>query len=193
MTKEKKHRLPGFVADSYLDSSKIILNQLSQYINENQSLEDVTSPYHLIYPAIFNFKNGIELWLKNLQQNIIGKADTTTHNPVVLIDSLIITIFTGDAKNKELILGYLKSARKLLMPYYDGSYLGISGKTPDRNNEAERFPEAKFPDVYCPVDSLSFQKEDKIKVNSIVTKSLKDINDFKKEVMSIFFAFNDKD
>ncbi|MEI7620621.1 MAG: hypothetical protein WCJ57_03585, partial [Candidatus Falkowbacteria bacterium] len=58
----KKNKLPGFVADSYFDSSKIILNQLIPYINKNQPLKDVVSPYHLLYPAIFNFKNGIELW-----------------------------------------------------------------------------------------------------------------------------------
>ena len=176
----KKHRLPGFVADSYLSSAYILANQLLLYIDENKPLDYLISPHHLIYPLVFNFKNGIELWLKNLQTIYLGDSTKTSHDLVDLVDSLILEVDKNNGKNKKLALEYLHRIKEIILPYYDGSYLGAGGSMPDRKNESERYPESKSPNVYCPADLLSFRIEDHKKVRGICLGIKENIEHLKK-------------
>jgi hypothetical protein len=188
----KKNRLAGFVADSYFASAQILLTTLNDYVVDNKSLDGlINSPHHLLYPAIFNFKNGTELWLKNLQLIIIGESDKNSHDLLRLIRSLNDAILATSHKNKDVILSKLQIIKERVLAYHNGSYLGADGKKPDTKNEAERYPEAKKDNVYCPVDYLSFQAADHEKVKNITIKTIKDVELIKQEIMSVFFNFID--
>ena len=75
-----------------------------------------------------------------------------------------------------------------MLPYYNGKYIGDSGKHPDKKNEAERFPESKFPGVYRPADFISFQSKDKEKIKKISEKLVSDIQDLKSCFQFIYYG-----
>ena len=182
----KKRRLPGFVADSYLATAKILLERLIEYIEKNKPIEEGSSPHHLLYPAIFCFKHGAELWLKNIQLIVNKKPNDKTHDIIELTKFLAGEISIGETKNRLQAVNHLKIIMEIMFPYYTGSYLGADNKKPDINNEAERFPQSKNLEVYCPADYLSFKVEDNNRVKKIAAQTLNDIKSFKEQIMDLF-------
>jgi len=179
--KKDDDKKEGYIAYAYFYSAMLISKQIDSWLSDEPLDCDDVSPHHLLYPMVFSFKNGMELILKKMQKNLWGCYDNNTHNFLTLINRL--TKYNFDSKNRKSILGALESIKNIFMPYYTGTYLGANGQEPDINNEAERFPEAKHENVYCPNDTLTFQVNDNKKIEEINSKFQEDMKQIKENLM----------
>lgn len=113
------------------------------------------SNYELIWPIIFNFKQGIELWLKGLSNINIHSKYGSSHDLKVLFEFIITEAKkqkkkakSKEAKNKhkqnyDTLLDLCSTTWPIIERYYYGTYdpKRSDKKHPDKQNERERFPE----------------------------------------------------
>lgn len=110
---------------------------------------------YFVLPIVYNFKHGIELYLKGLLVDFRGEYDDKSHDLISLLNLLISKIIENSKSldEKTKILKTLDSeVRKIIEKYYLGLYFGENRykNYPDIQNEAERYPEAKSGHSYIP-------------------------------------------
>lgn len=130
--------------------------------------------YHIIFPAIFNLKHGIELYIKGLS----NKEDMTyihEHDLLKLFDDLISE--SKDPTNKVIFTVLKNKTWPIIKKYYFGTYIaGNIEANPDLYNQAERYPHRQdcyeIPETYEWVDEI------------LVTSILEDIKLLEEEFRS---------
>lgn len=102
--------------------------------------------YELIRPIIFNFKQGIELYIKGLG-NVVHGEYVASHDLKQLFD--VVVEKAGRDPQKASNFKVLKQLRNDTWPvikkYYFGTYIPLVRDElhPDKDNEAERYPEER--------------------------------------------------
>lgn len=122
--------------------------------------------YEFIYPIVYNFKHGVELYLKGLGC-CSHEEYSEIHDLQELFDYIIGSAKTE--KNQELFQKLKNDVWPTIKKYYFGTYIphiNTEGK-PDKSNEAERYPETKS--SYDPKDAYLWVK------NSVLDQLEKDI------------------
>ena len=121
----------------------------TQQIDKKIGFTSRNPDYEMLLPAVFNFKHGIELYLKSLilvaKNSQTYEFENKSHNLKCLVDKLSSLL-----KDNELIkkLGELE---RIVDKYYYGTYAFVNEfdrSKPDINNEAERYPEYKNNSCY---------------------------------------------
>lgn len=136
---------------SYVSPKKLNCLNSDQKIDKKCGFTSVNNDYEMLMPVIFNFKHGMELYLKALIMQVDPNQEyPTTHDLLRLLDNLIVAIKNTDNIKKKDILEILdKQLRSLIEKYYYGLYAFSSYKIePDIKNEAERYPEYKNENCY---------------------------------------------
>lgn len=131
--------------DAYLAVALIICDDLLQIksdnIFSNLNFRSAHPNYELILPMIFNFKHGIELYLKNFSINSVDFY-IQNHDIRELFEDIIASSKTEEVK---LILQKLKTTTwPVIEKYYYGTYISINKfeVNPDKMNDAERYPKS---------------------------------------------------
>lgn len=148
---------------------------------------------NLIFPIIFNFKHGIELYIKGIG-NFWDEGKEYNHNLEELLRRLKGKILQKGVKRKEKILKIIDDEIfPLVSKYFYGQYfLGEdSVSNPDLQNEAERYhiPGPRNPNCYkIPyiVYPEEVNSESPFKYLIIDQESIKNI---RKDIKRIFFIF----
>jgi len=119
------------------------LNDTSRSIFRKLGFRSGHSNYELIWPIIFNFKQGIELWLKGLGNINIHSQYGASHDLKVLFELVIIEAKNKHKNNYNILLDLRNATWSTIEKYYYGTYdpERKDKKHPDRLNEKERFPE----------------------------------------------------
>ncbi len=115
--------------------------------------------YEFIYSIVYNFKHGIELYLKGLGC-CSHEEYSVIHDLRELFDNLIGNARTK--KNQLLFQGLKEDTWPTIKKYYFGTYIPhieTEGR-PDTLNEAERYPETEF--AYDPKDPYLWVKNNVI-------------------------------
>lgn len=101
--------------------------------------------YELVYPIIYNFKHGIELYLKGLSNIDFGKYKGV-HDIKIIFEFLKDHAKDKGNPNHSAIRDLYNSCWPVIEKYYYGTYIpGRKSKnSPDKYNEAERYPEKKL-------------------------------------------------
>ena len=99
--------------------------------------------YELIWPIIFNFKQGIELWLKGLGNINIHNHYRASHDLKVLFDFIVKEAKNKNQNNYNILNDLRNTTWPIIERYYYGTYdpKRSDKKHPDKQNEKERFPE----------------------------------------------------
>ena len=150
---KKKHYNWMVLPDTYLAMALLGCNNYTG-IFKKLRLRSTHPDYEFIYPIVFNFKQGIELYIKGL--GIIdehGEYDGM-HDIKYLIDS---NITKAKGTGSEIIWNQFKDdIWSIIKRYYYGTYIPsiMDENHPDKQNEAERYPETrkencyKIPEIY---------------------------------------------
>jgi hypothetical protein len=138
--------------ESYVSPKELNCLNMDQQIDKKCGFTSANPDYEMLMPVIFNFKHGIELYLKALIMQVDPKQEypATHHDLRKLLDNLIVTIKNTNNTQKKNILEILdKELRNLIEKYYYGLYAFSYYKVEaDINNEAERYPEYKNNNCY---------------------------------------------
>jgi len=133
----------------------------------------------VILPIIYNFKHGIELYLKALGILIGGEYDNKNHDLINLLNFLITKIRErSQTSKKDKVLKILdEDARLIIEKYYFGTYLfnNQCKNRSDVSNQAERYPETnayKIPDTPSCWRAMSLSENKP--VNKINVEQIKD-------------------
>lgn len=133
------------------------------------------SPEYLIFPAVYNLKHGLELYLKSLSRLCDKSYNQKEHDLKKLFDELIEKL----KKYNDIPNTLENSIKGIVEKYCKGAYTPFvfEGKKPDYGNQAERYPEHN---TYCLPDNFSFDEKGNIK-NLITPKLITEIrNDAEK-------------
>lgn len=159
---------------SYFVAALLLADTLpkTEYEIENENVfekfgfKSAHSHDHLIWPIIFNFKQGIELWLKALGNIDHGKY-LQGHDLKAIFGFIIET---ASPQNKGLIEKLERETWPTIDKYYSGQYVPYTKKGgPDTSNEVERFPERlRNKDTYQPPESYEW-------ANKAISGIIKDI------------------
>ena len=143
-------------ADMYLAASFLLSQELScsyrcpkdlgslnddQRIDKKCGFTSSNVDYEMLMPIIFNLKHGIELYLKALTMKINPQQKyPESHDLLDILNNLILEI--KENKGSSILSTFNKEVRGIIEKYYYGLYAFSKDKNnPDKNNEAERYPE----------------------------------------------------
>jgi hypothetical protein len=180
----------------YFLSAKILCDNLIKEIKREEfGSGDFYEQYlyrnpveYLIYPIIYNFKHGIELYLKAIG-NICDGAYDINHDLIDLLNTLISKIAKRKqtTKRDKTLQNLNNKVRTIIEKYYFGLYVpAIKHKTcPDKSNMAERYPENKN-NIYKIPDLFKFTNNKK-EVECWVTEKL--LNEIKEDIEEIYSIF----
>jgi len=129
-------------------SSFPVLN-ITKRIDKQVGFTSANPDDEMLLPAVFNFKHGLELYLKVLVMAIKNLPTYKDEPPCHDLKSLIKKI-RNLLKDKEMFES-LNAVESIVDKYYYGSYAFVdkSDKNhPDKSNEAERYPERKNTSCY---------------------------------------------
>lgn len=152
-SKSTKHYDWVVMPDMYITSSLILVEKMLNYsslsnqvhmgseITKELNLRSYHSNYELVLPLVFNFKQGIELYIKAIGIMCYGTY-LKSHDLKDLMKNL--KNLGKNTKNKKTINKLIYDTWPTIKKYYYGRY--ISNKKSnfaDKQNEAERYPEYK--------------------------------------------------
>jgi hypothetical protein len=157
-----------------------------------------THPFHeLLYPIVFNFKQGLEIYIKGLGAIDAHGEYTFSHDLKLLIDENVKKV---RGTKSESIWNKLKTdiwptCRK----YYYGTYITSNPDEnhPDTKNEAERYPEAGNKNCYSTPDVALWGVENLFdpfgrvgtneieKVNSDIRKVRSSLEQAKRDILKL--------
>jgi len=145
--------------------------------------QSIQPSQYLVLPIIYNFKHGIEIYLKGLLAVFQGEYDNNNHDLISLLNLLISRIREkgkSSAEKTKILQALDGDVRKIIKRYYFGLYLGGNRyqDCPDIKNQAERYPETKSGDSYDIPDSFSCWVQTSVgkekPLNEIDIESIKD-------------------
>jgi hypothetical protein len=88
---------------SYVSPKKLNCLNSDQKIDKKCGFTSVNNDYEMLMPVIFNFKHGMELYLKALIMQVDPNQEyPTTHDLLRLLDNLIVAIKNTDNIKKKI-------------------------------------------------------------------------------------------
>lgn len=114
------------------------------------------SPEYLIFPAIYNLKHGLELYLKSLSRLCDDNYNHTKHD----LKELFIELTEKLKKYDDSFDNLNDPIKGIIEKYYNGTYVPFvfNRKKPDCGNQAERYPEHRT--YYLPDNFVFSDKGD---------------------------------
>lgn len=136
------------------------------------------SDYELIHPIIFNFKHGIELYIKGLGNLAYGEY-INNHDLKALFNFILKKAENNDQKKYKILKQLHQDTWHIIKKYYYGTYNPkIKNENyPDKNNIAKKYPE---------VNDKTYKIQDAYKY---VTKEL--LNQIEKDIRIIENKFSE--
>jgi HEPN domain-containing protein len=156
-----------------------------EHIFEDTGARSKHSSYEFLYPIIFNFKHGLELYIKGLGAvDSHGEYDGNHDLRKLLEENVKKSIGTPTSQIWDTLKNNIWDT---VSKYYYGTYLDNvdSNAHPDTKNEAERYPEQtnrtcyKIEDIYKFVDNefILNVKSDINTVKSFLEQAKRDIRE----------------
>ncbi len=146
-SKSNKHYYWAVMPDIYIATALILckemkVNNLSGCggVIKGLKLRSAHLDEELVLPLVFNFKLGVELYIKSLGIIDYGKYKKT-HDLKLLLNELLISV--KKTKNEKAIGRLYKDTWPIIKKYYYGRYIPSKkgSNFADKRNEAERYPE----------------------------------------------------
>lgn len=151
--KSNKHYDWEVMADIYITTALLLAEQLphENFYNSPETGSEVTTRlglhsahpnYELILPLIYNFKHGVELYIKALGIIDFGEYDGN-HDFKILLTELKKS--TKSTKNEATIKQLYNDTWPTIKKYYYGRYIPSKKRSnfADKKMQAERYPEYK--------------------------------------------------
>jgi len=186
---KNKHYAWVVGADMYL-ATAVILSKVMQetyrlqtpFFNNIQQIDkkcgftSANPDYEMLLPLIFNLKHGIELYLKALIMQINPRLEYPEgHDLIDLLNCLISGVEEKKQDSPKLEL-LDTNLRKIIEKYYFGLYAFSKVKVkPDKNNEAERYPEHRNGSCY------KIDKLDSVNMSDLLLEVEKDCVELQKQ------------
>ena len=145
--------LSKIMLKSYKSPKELNCLNNDQQIDRYCEFTSANPDYEMLMPIIFNFKHGIELYLKALIMIINPNQEyPVTHDLIFLLNRLIAEIIKLNSQEdvQKDVLDLLDGKmRNTIGKYYFGLYAFSRYKAnPDIYNEAERYPEYQNSNCY---------------------------------------------
>ncbi|MFA5248558.1 MAG: HEPN domain-containing protein [Patescibacteria group bacterium] len=156
--------------DLFLATALLLCKNLKPSLNEFSSssaniskevgLRSSHPDYEYIIPAVFNFKQGIELYVKALV--VINFNKYREKHDFVELFSILKGKYKNDKKKTIFVKKLYEETWPIIEKYYYGRYIPErkDNNTPDKFNEAERYPENNK--SYIIPDCFAWVTEDKV-------------------------------
>lgn len=150
-SKSNKHYDWAIMPNSYIATALLLNEQLLKYTNDFNipigseifkmlKFSSSHPNYELVLPMVFNFKHGIELSVKYLGVVDYGKYQNC--HDLKELTQLLKSEAKG-TRNQKVVDDLYFKIWPIIKKYYYGRYIPLKRKSgaPDRDNQAERYPE----------------------------------------------------
>lgn len=168
--REEKHYNWMIMPDLFLATALLLCKNLKQGLSKfSASIANISNKvglrsshpdYEYIIPAIFNFKQGIELYIKAL--GVINFNEYREKHDFIELFTILSDQYKSDEEKTIFVKKLYEETWLIIEKYYYGRYIPKCKDNiiPDKFNEAERYPENNK--SYIIPDCFTWVTEEKV-------------------------------